>query len=232
MAEELTKHCQACLVCLKDAQNNPEKNTMSIMSHSRYGTNRGGRREEGKHYVMAVDYTSDYWELECISSQDTCDVITAPKKIFVRWGITVQIQSDNGPQLTPQKFVYFAKEWCFTHTTSSPHYPQSNGNVESAVKIAQKILKRCADPELALLEYYNTTTENMTTSPIERLLGRSTRSTLPSHTKMGLSRAEQVSSEEKRAKRQRTRTKYNKSSKNLSPLEISEQVMLGDYQTH
>ncbi|XP_067949645.1 uncharacterized protein [Watersipora subatra] len=181
---------------------------------------------------MAVDYTSDYWEHERISSQDTCDVITALKKIFVRWGIPVQVQSDNGPQFTSQQFVHFAKEWCFTHTTSSLHYPQSNGKVESAVKIAKRILRRCADPELALLEFRNTTTENMTTSPIERLLGRSTRSTLPSDAKVKLSRAEQLSSEEKRAKRQRTTTQCNKSSKNLSPLKIGEPVMLRDYRAH
>ncbi|XP_067930769.1 uncharacterized protein [Watersipora subatra] len=180
MAEELTKHCQACLVCLKDAPKQP-------------------REEYDAHNV--------------------------PLK-----STPVQVQSNNGPQFTSQQFVHFAKEWCFTQTTSSPHYPQSNGKVESAVKIAKIILRRVADPELALLKYCNTTTENMTTSPIEHLLGRSTRSTLPSDAKMR-SKAEQLSSEEKRAKRQQTRTQY-KSSKNLSPLKIGEPVMLRDYRAH
>jgi transposase InsO family protein len=35
--------------------------------------------------------------------------------------------SDNGPQFSAATFSKFVDEWGFTHLTSSPYYPQSNG---------------------------------------------------------------------------------------------------------
>ena len=42
--------------------------------------------------------------------------------------------SDNGPQYSSFKFSKFAKAYQFVHTTSSPKFPQSNGEAERAVR--------------------------------------------------------------------------------------------------
>ena len=79
----------------------------------------------------------------------------------------------------------FAKDWNFKITTSSPRYPQSNGQSESFVKIIKTILRKCtqdgADPNLALLGYRNTPITGMKYSPSQLLMGRQLRDTIPIH---------------------------------------------------
>ena len=84
---------------------------------------------------------------------------------------------------SPQEFKEFANSWGFAHVTSSPEYPRANGKSESAVKTAKQLLKKAAldkqDPLLAVLAYRNTPTEGMTSSPIQRMIARRTRTQLP-----------------------------------------------------
>ncbi|XP_028416059.1 uncharacterized protein LOC114539643 [Dendronephthya gigantea] len=92
--------------------------------------------------------------------------------------------SDNGPQYISEEFKQFSQQWKFQHITSSPIYPQSNGKVEAAVKSAKTIMKKAkkagTDPYLALLEYRNTPTQGLDSSPVLRLMSRRTRTPLPS----------------------------------------------------
>ena len=101
---------------------------------------------------------------------------------FSRHGIPEIVISDKGPQYYSVEFTKFAKDWHFQHITSSPRNRQSNGKVESAVKICENIMKKAAvgkfDPYLALLDYRNTPTD-IGSSPAHRLFSRRTRSLLP-----------------------------------------------------
>ena len=63
--------------------------------------------------------------------------------------------SDNEPQFSSELFRKFSQEYDFKHTTSSPHHPQANGEAESGVRIAKKILKK-SDPFVALMSYRGT----------------------------------------------------------------------------
>ena len=75
-------------------------------------------------------------------------------------------------------FSKFAEEWGFTHLTSSPYYPQSNGEAERAVKTVKSLITKSEDPYLALLSYRSMPLQNGYT-PAELLMGRKLRSTLP-----------------------------------------------------
>jgi hypothetical protein len=52
----------------------------------------------------------------------------------------VTIYSGGGPQLK-DKFDNFCKRWSIKQVKSIPHYPQSNGVAESAVKEMKKIIR-------------------------------------------------------------------------------------------
>ena len=110
----------------------------------------------------------------------------------------------------------------FKHVTSSPKYPQSNGKVENGVKMAKNLMKKAAstnsDFQLALLDWRNTPTEGMKSSPAQWMFGRCTRTPLP--TSRELLEPQLVRDvREKKLQRKEVRTRYyNQSVKELPSL--------------
>lgn len=100
------------------------------------------------------------------------------KELFSVHGIPDVVISDNALQFSSQTFTEFAKTYGFIHTTSSPRYPQANGEAERAVRMAKVMLKKNADPYLALLSYRATPLQNGL-SPSELLMGRRLKTQLP-----------------------------------------------------
>ena len=105
-------------------------------------------------------------------------VITHFKSIFARHGVPEIVRSDNGPQFGSEPFRKFAQDWNFSHVTSSPHFPQSNGEAERAVRTIKGLLKKSSDPYLALMAYRATPLANGF-SPTELLMGRKIRTLVP-----------------------------------------------------
>ena len=64
------------------------------------------------------------------------------------------------------------------HTTSSPLYPQSNGEDERAVQTIENLLKKVQDPYKALLNYRNTPLDGIGLSPPQILMGRRLKTSL------------------------------------------------------
>ena len=77
----------------------------------------------------------------------------------------------------------FSEKWGFSHEMSSPGNSKANGAAEAAVKIAKRLLRKCrtahGDPYLGLLNLINTPTEGLKTSPAQRLMGRRTKTLVP-----------------------------------------------------
>jgi len=130
-------------------------------------------------YLIIVDYFSDFFKCEGLKEATSKSVIKASKRALARFGIPEVVYSDNGLQLASSEFTQFRKQWSFHHTTSSPRHPQSNGKAEAAVKVTKILFWRSEDPFLALLELRNTPTAGMSSSLMEQILGRPTRSLLP-----------------------------------------------------
>jgi len=129
-------------------------------------------------YLLVIDYYSRFIEIARMSTATSSDVINHLKSIFARHGIPESLTSDNGPQYSAELFSTFAKDYGFTHLTSSPHYPQGNGAAERAVRTVKTLLEKNDDPYTALLTYRSTHLENGY-SPAELLMGRKLRTTIP-----------------------------------------------------
>ena len=97
--------------------------------------------------------------------------------------IVGKLVSGQGSQFTSEQYTSFAKEYNIKITHSSPKYPQSNGFIESMVKITKQILERCkqtnSDPHIAMLLYRATPLQSGMASPAELLSQRRYQTTLP-----------------------------------------------------
>ena len=141
-----------------------------------------------KNYLILVDYYSGFIELNLMHTTTSQQVITHLKSQFARHGIPDKLITDNSPQFSSDIFKQFAKDYCFQHCTASPHYPQSNGMAEKVVQTVKNLLKKAVldkrDPYLALLEYRNTPVSDVIGSPAQRLMGRRTKTLLPTSNKL------------------------------------------------
>ena len=70
---------------------------------------------------------------------------------FGRFGVPDVVVSDNGLQFACEESKQFATQWQFSHVTTSPRYPQSNGKVENAVKTAKQSMRKAIDDKADVL---------------------------------------------------------------------------------
>lgn len=188
---------------------------------------------EGRDYHVLVDYTSNFWEVDRMTSTTTASVIKTMKAHFARNGIPSVIVSDNGPQYVSDEFQRFAAKWDIEHQTSAPGHQSANGRAEAAVKAAKLMFTKCkksqTDPHLALLEIRNTPTQGVGSSPAQRLLNRRTRTLLPTTTTLLAPRAEEYLRKDRvriSEQKEKQGKNYNRTAKDLPILEEGDIVRM------
>lgn len=95
-----------------------------------------------QNFIVIVDYYSRFFEMERLTSCTSLAVINKLKSAFARHGIAETVISDNGQCYSAEEFRRFANAWRFTHSTTSPRFPQSNGLAEKTVQTAKRILDK------------------------------------------------------------------------------------------
>ena len=181
--------CEACQIASPSRPNEPMI-TEILPTYSFQDVSIDIFNHAGNHYLVYVDRLSNYPIIDACLNRDmkTRDVTSALRRTFAYFGIPARIRTDGGPQFASAEFQNFAKEWEFNHVMSSPHYPQSNGHAEAAVKAMKNLLKKSSpsgqlDSDLylrGLLEWRNTPgTDGQ--SPAQILFGRQLRSHIPAH---------------------------------------------------
>ena len=134
----------------------------------------------GRDYLVVVDYFSKYPEVVHLENKTATGVIRAPKPIFARHAIPDEFMSDNMP-FSSHRFTTFAREWGFKLTTSSPRYPQSNGQSERCIQTVKSLMKKAyeesKEPHLALLDY--SPVSGLKYSPAQLLMSRGLKDKLP-----------------------------------------------------
>ena len=185
MSAEIKEHISACEICRELDTTSQAKET--LMSHE--APSRPWEKIatdiftlDGKDYLVTIDYYSNFLEIDRLLNTKAVTTILKLKNHFVRYGILDQVVSDNGPQFSSKKFADFARTWDFEHLTSSPGHSKSNDKAESGVKTVKRILRKSikagTDPSLTILDYRNTPTQGMTSSPAQWLMSRRTKTLL------------------------------------------------------
>lgn len=154
----------------------------------------------------------------------------------MNFGIPNHLHSDGGPQFTAKPFQDFCQELSICAHVSSPHFPQSNGHAEAAVKALKALVKRYWDNgmlnqeafDYASLEWRNVPRKDGL-SPAQWLFGRSIRTRTPSHptSYQALNSSDLEQGEERRkAHHYKIKTNYDRSARLLPPLSIGTSVWI------
>ena len=128
------------------------------------------------------DYFSNFIEVVRLNTVTTRSVLRELLPMFARFGLPDVRVTDTRPHFASAEFAVFVKQKCVTHVTSSPHYAQSNGKSENEVKTLKLLFAKAVSGEseyMALLDWRDTPSEGMSTSPAQRLMGRRCKPLLP-----------------------------------------------------
>nr|XP_050052015.1 uncharacterized protein K02A2.6-like [Dermacentor andersoni] len=189
---------------------------------------------EGHEFALIVDFYSFFFEIREFRTTTASSLNTWCSQIFSVHGLPRKLCTDNGPPFNSSEFKDFLNTLAVDHITSSPYHPRSNGMTERAVQEAKKLLKKCSFKmpvfQMALLEWRNTPRDDVLQSPVQRLMGRQTRTLLPvptSHLEPRTIPPDVVQGRLQEI-RQRQRTYYNRGSRNLPPVMPGQQVTVYD----
>jgi len=182
----------------------------------------------GKTYIVLVDYYSSYIEVEKLSNATSQSIIRSCKQNFGRHGIPKELITDGGPCYTSELFKKFTKDMGIEHTISSPKYPQGNAKAESAVKICKNMLIKAqadgTDFQLSLLQYRNTPLDDIDASPAQLLMGRRTRTQLPTKEKLLKPKTEKDVPEKLDKKKEIQKRYYDRGTRQLKKLKKGDLV--------
>ena len=177
---DLKRLVESCHVCQQNRPNQRHEPLKPTELPSRPWSKVGADfcKHKGNNFLVVVDYYSRWIEIKPVKSMTSSSIILRFKQIFSMHGIPDVVVTDNGPPFNSRDFAQYAKEYGFEHHTSSPHFPQANGESESAVKIAKKLLS-ATDPDIAVMTYRTTPHSATGKSPSVMLNGRQLRTKVP-----------------------------------------------------
>ncbi|CAK1587306.1 unnamed protein product [Parnassius mnemosyne] len=227
--EDMISHCQAYLTHRNENSKQPLiPHEVPHRAWSKVGIDIF--HFNNKSYLLVVDYFSKFIEVEKLYNLTSECVINKLKIIFSRQGIPDMVMSDNGPEFTSRIFKEFCINWRFGHKTSSPRYPQSNGQAERAIQTVKQMLKKTqydkSNFRLALLEFLNTPISKNLPSPAELLNNRKLRSIVPCPPEMLQPKLFNTQQAREILKSRQTVQKryYDRGSKFLKPLSIGDKI--------
>jgi hypothetical protein len=98
----------------------------------------------GQVFILtATDYFTKWVEVVPLKHSTDDQVISfLENNIFSRFGLPLEIITDNGPAFISAKLTQFLAKLGVKHFTSSTYYPQGNGQAESTNKNLVRIIKR------------------------------------------------------------------------------------------
>ncbi len=144
---------------------------------------------KGRQFLILTDQFSGFPHIcECGKHVTTKQVTNFITLFITMYSALVVIYSDGGPQFRDE-FDNFCKKWSIKHIKSSPHYPQSNGVAELAVKEMKKIIRAVFDNKTrtldksglaaAMLMLRNTPRSPTDLSPAQLVFGRNLTDAIP-----------------------------------------------------
>ena len=166
----------------------------------------------GKNYLVLIDYFSKWICCKYLPSKNSSTIVSKWIEIFADHGVPREIIADNMP-FNSSECRAFANEWDILITTSSPHYPQSNGLAEKGVGIVKKMMKKTKNSDqlcVALMNYNNTPLGDLDLSPSQLSQNRRMRTKIVTKTESLEPRLNKNVEEKLKQKNFKAKFYYNK----------------------
>lgn len=232
MTVTIKEHVMKCAICnsMQPKQTKESMKSWEIPTRPWQIVGQDLFQLNNRDYLITVDFYSDYWELDKLTTDTRSKtIVKQSKRQFARHGIPKKIVSDNGPQFVAHEYAKFTKDWDIQHVTSSPRHSQSNGKAESAVKIAKTLIQKAKmdkkDVHLTILDWRNTPNEDGK-SPAQMLMSRRTRTLLPVTDELLQPKVVEGVPEDIKTRKQKAKHYYDKTAKDLPELDIGETVRI------
>ena len=187
--ERYVKSCRGCmLVAAPSAPEPMKRKELPSGPWQHVAIDFLGPLPSGHYLFVVVDYFSRYIEVEIMTKTDSGETIKRLNSIFARFGLPLSITADNGPQFSSEEF----REFCDTNNvkliSTTPYWPQQNGEVE---RQNRSLLKRLTISQATnadwveelnkyLLMYRSSPHSTTKKTPSEMLFGYNIRDRLPS----------------------------------------------------
>ncbi|XP_074374603.1 uncharacterized protein LOC141715014 [Apium graveolens] len=95
-----------------------------------------------RYILVAIDYMTKWAEAKAMRTINQQDCIKFMDTIIMRFGISVILVSNNGPQFVGSDFEAYLKELGIKHKRASVAHPQGNGQVEVTNRTILRDLKK------------------------------------------------------------------------------------------
>ena len=225
--------CEPCQELLPSQQQEPMM-TEEIPSRPFESVSADFFSTAGKSFLVYVDRLSG-WPVVASCGNDTTAASTIKlfRHFFSDLGVPVRLRTDGGTQFTSYDFKDFLRRWGVIHDVSTPHYPQSNGHAEAAVKSVKHLIMKVAPSGTFNEEFYRCLLELRNTprqdgrSPAQILYGRPLRSCVPAHRSSFAAVWQKQTEECERraaARYKAAKASYDAHSRPLPPLDIGTHV--------
>lgn len=187
-AEQRCRTCHGCQLVGKPLPPEPLKRTeLPTQPWQDLAVDLLGPLPTGEYLLVVVDYFSRFFEVAVTKSVTSGKMISCLEAMFATHGLPMSIKTDNGPQFVSEEFEVYLKDNNIEHRTSTPLWPQANGEVERQNRSLLKAMRvahsegRDWRKELQkfLLGYRSTPHTTTGVSPAKLLFGREIRSKLP-----------------------------------------------------
>ena len=226
--ERLVAKCSTCLKHQRSNQKEPLKpHAVPARAWQKLATDIF--EYKSKPYLVIVDYYSKFPEICILNDKSSQAVITSMKSVFARHGIPDEVVADNMP-FSSKECSRFAQEWGFKISTSSPHYPQSNGMSERTIQTIKNLLRKADDegndPYIALLEYRNTPITGLQESPAQLLMSRMLKSKLPTTTALLRPKVQEKVREKLEQRAAKQKEYFDRNAKPLSPVKMHQSARI------
>ena len=137
-------------------------------------------------FLVIVDAHSKWPEILPMKSTTANATVSAVRDVFARFGLPVNVVTDNGPQFTSAEFTEFLKRNGVKHIRVAPYHQASNGAAESMVQTFKRSLTASSGTRLPLqqrlgdflLKYRTTPHSTTSCTPASLFLGRVCRTRL------------------------------------------------------